>query len=476
LGEPGDLAFTINCVHQDGYIPLSHAPPMVVASLFSIIGGGSLGPEAPLVAICAALGGFVSRQLFKQTDTNVIRKHTLMGMAGVLAAFFGCPLGGSLFALEVCSRFGIEYFEHTVEAIFCGVLTVGFFRTFLGIPLGPIWSITAERHESVEPVSLLVGACIGLLGAFVGMMFTHGHWAVMGVYDRFGLLDNQFAVPRALLGCTVITIIGMFIPHTMFWGEEEFQTLAALETADKLPHVFPTSGLLGFEMDSCFHAIIVGVFKVVAVSFSVAGGYRGGFIFPFFSAGAAFGRSLVFIFPSLSPSLACLCFAAGINVSITKTSLATALILMKLSGEINLLPPILAASLTSLFATSYMPFIKTQVSRTEDGDIAEYRPSMPNPVSSVRALFKNLQLSSFLFKGGSIQLPHEDLTRRMSNTICRSRRNLLSGYHSVTSLRSTRPLRSASFVIDTDSDLYDPDRDAKRRSTFSQFNQRGYIA
>lgn len=35
-------------------------------------------------------------------------------MAGALAAFFGCPLGGSLFAMEVNSRFGIEYFEHTV--------------------------------------------------------------------------------------------------------------------------------------------------------------------------------------------------------------------------------------------------------------------------------------------------------------------------------------------------------------------------
>ena len=36
------------------------------------------------------------------------------GMAGALAAFFGCPLGGSLFAMEVNSRFGIEYFEHTI--------------------------------------------------------------------------------------------------------------------------------------------------------------------------------------------------------------------------------------------------------------------------------------------------------------------------------------------------------------------------
>jgi hypothetical protein len=111
LGEPGDLPYTISRVHHDAYIPMNHVVPMIVASLFSIIAGGSLGPEAPLVAICGALGGFVSRRLFRQKYVNVVRKHTLMGMSGALAAFFGAPLGGSLFALEVNSRFGVEYFE-----------------------------------------------------------------------------------------------------------------------------------------------------------------------------------------------------------------------------------------------------------------------------------------------------------------------------------------------------------------------------
>jgi H+/Cl- antiporter ClcA len=53
-------------------------------------------------------------------------------MAGALAAFFGAPLGGSIFALEVNSRFGVEYFEHMIEAVFCGVITLGLYRTFAG--------------------------------------------------------------------------------------------------------------------------------------------------------------------------------------------------------------------------------------------------------------------------------------------------------------------------------------------------------
>lgn len=148
-------------------------------------------------------------------------------------------------------------------------------------------------------------------------------------------------------------------------SEFEFQTVSTLSPAKTLAHIWPTRGLLGFEITGFWTALIVGFAKLLAISFTVSGGYRGGFIFPFFCAGAAFGRALVYLFPSMSPVVACLCFAAGINVAITRTSLATTIILAALSGEINAGPPVLAASLCSLFATSYMPFIKTQ-QRRED--------------------------------------------------------------------------------------------------------------
>jgi len=364
LGEPGDLAYTIQCVHKDAYIAMSHVLPMVAASQFSILGGGSLGPEAPLVAICAALGGFVSRTLFKQTRKNIIRKHTLMGMAAALAAFFGCPLGGSLFALEVNSRMGVEYFEHVVESIFAGEVCLAVFRGLANLPIQPIWTFD-QILDQANSMSIVTGALIGLLGAGVAALFSKFHWTVMGAFDKMGLLNNRNAVQRALLGSTVIVALGMLLPQTMFWGEFEFQTLSALAPASSLNHVFPTTGLFGFEMKSFVSCIAVAVGKLVAISFTVAAGYRGGYIFPFFATGAALGRALTAIIPSISAPVACLCFAAGINVAITRTALATSIILVYLSGEPNTMSPVLAASLISLFATSYMPFIKTQCERAD---------------------------------------------------------------------------------------------------------------
>merc|ERR1712151_381809 len=152
----------------------------------------------------------------------------------------------------------------------------------------------------------------------------------------------------------------------MFWGEEEFQIVATMQSAKFLPNIWPTTGLFGFEMDTPFKAFIVGMSKMVAISFTVAGGLRGGYIFPLMCTGSAFGRVIDAYTPETLPlQVSVLCMAAGMNVAITRTSMATTLILAFLSGEPCAIPPILMASLCSLFATSYMPFIKTQITRSD---------------------------------------------------------------------------------------------------------------
>jgi len=369
MGEPGDLPYTISRVHCEAYIPMDHVSPMVFASMFSILGGGSLGPEAPLVAICGALGGFVSRRIFRQSSTNVVRKHTFMGMAGALAAFFGIPLGGSLFALEVCSRFGVEYFEHLVESIFCGEICLMVFRSLSGLPIKPIWNFTSSmnpRMMECEPMQIILGAFIGLYGALLAYFFASFHWKNMEFFGKMNLLDNSRAVYRAWMGTIFIIIISLFIPHTAFWGEEEIQVVATMGPAKDLPNIWPPTGLIGFEMDGPFKVFLVGCFKLISISFTVAGGLRGGYIFPLMCSGSAFGRLLYFVLPETVPlQVVVLCTAAAMNVAITRTALATTLILAMLPGEPMAIPPILMASLCSLFATSYMPFIKSQITRSD---------------------------------------------------------------------------------------------------------------
>lgn len=252
-----------------------------------------------------------------------------------------------------------------MEAIFSGTVCLCVFRGLAGLSLGPIWLIQTTTLPDSTYITVMIGASLGLIGAGVAACFAFFHGWVMANFRSMGLLNNAKAVLRALAGASVLLFIGVLVPRTLFWGEAEFQTLATGADANTLPHVFPQLGLLGLQMNTFGTAMAVGICKMIAISFSVAGGYRGGFIFPFFAAGAAFGKGLTYIIPCLSPVLATLSIAAGINVAITRTGLATPLILCALAGEPNAIAPVLAASMVSLFATTYMPFIRSQVRRTD---------------------------------------------------------------------------------------------------------------
>jgi len=212
-----------------------------------------------------------------------------------------------------------------------------------------------------------IGAALGLFGAMMALIFTKFHFKVMEIFEYLNILDNEKVVWRSLLAAFVWIPIGMFVPHTLFWGETEFQQISMMAPSSYLTQAWPTHGLIDFEMDSCFKCFLVGFLKLITVSVSIAGGYRGGYIFPLFSAGAAFGKGLELLLPDALPiTYACLCVAAGINVAITRTPLGTTVVLTSLAGEQNCISAILAASLVSYFATSSMSIIGLQCTTPVD--------------------------------------------------------------------------------------------------------------
>lgn len=74
-------------------LPVLDRNNQICCSLFSIAAGGSLGPEAPLVAVSASASGYISMRYFKH-DIVMVRKCTIIGMSAGLSAFFGVQLGG----------------------------------------------------------------------------------------------------------------------------------------------------------------------------------------------------------------------------------------------------------------------------------------------------------------------------------------------------------------------------------------------
>ncbi|MGK7889580.1 MAG: chloride channel protein [Leptolyngbyaceae cyanobacterium] len=344
LGQPGEMAIVIDKVHDAGRLEPGQTPGMVATSLVSITAGGSLGPEAPLVQINGSTGSWIADKL--RLNVAATRIMTFCGMGAALAAFFGDPIGGPLFALEIPHRRGIEYYEAIIPAAIAGIFSFGVFRFGTGLEVGGIYHFDLfEAVPTLSWVHLLEGAALGLVGGLAGILFISIFRFVKWLIRH---IEHQ-TIWLAILGGLGIGWIAVLFPQTLFFSEQQIET-QLIEPAASLTVLM----LLG-----------ICLAKMVAIAFTIHGGFRGGFIFPLFFTGASLGLAIAYGVPHVHPTIAMLCCMAAINVAITKTPVSTSIILTVLS-DTSILPIIAIASFTSFLLTSNIGLLKTQRSRAQD--------------------------------------------------------------------------------------------------------------
>ncbi|MBN2718284.1 MAG: chloride channel protein, partial [Deltaproteobacteria bacterium] len=81
-----------------GLLRLRTAPSRLICSIFTIAGGGSAGPEAPLVISGASIGSNLAR-LFRMKE----RQRVILvgcGASAAIASIFNAPVTGILFTME----------------------------------------------------------------------------------------------------------------------------------------------------------------------------------------------------------------------------------------------------------------------------------------------------------------------------------------------------------------------------------------
>ena len=341
LGLPGEMAVVIDRVHDAGRLEPEQTPGMIATSLVSITAGGSLGPEAPLVQINGSVGSWISEKLKLTVEST--RIMTFCGMGAALAAFFGDPIGGPLFALEIPHRRGLEYYEAIIPAMVAGICSFSIFRLGTGLSVGGIYNFNRFGElPTLSWVHLLEGAGLGLLGAGAGVLFIGifraMKWMIQKIEHRHILL--------AVIGGLGIGWIAVLYPATLFFSEQQIETRLLAQSAS-----YGMVMLLG-----------ICLAKMVAICCTIHGGFRGGFIIPLFFTGASLGLAVSMGIPSVHPTIAVLCCMAAINVAITKTPVSTTIILTVLS-DTAILPIIAIASFTSFLLTSNIGLLKTQRGR-----------------------------------------------------------------------------------------------------------------
>lgn len=354
LRTPGEISAVVNNIHvKHGRMDARQNPSMFFNSITSIVFGGSAGPEAPLVQLIGSSGSMLGEKLRLHGD--LVRTFTFCGMAAALGAFFGAPIGGALFALEIPHNRGLEYYEALIPSVVSALGAFVVFRTFIGYE-GALYHL--PELTGISMTAVFEGIGMGLIGAAIAVIF-------IVIFRKTKMLLSplkQQPVIRGLvgglaIGLLAITIPADFVTTPLFWSEYQIADLVngigILQTNYTL---WGATGLL---------ALLVMV-KMASIGFTLHSGYRGGFIFPLFFIGAASGIAISMATQQFIPlPVAIIGLMAAVNVGVTKTPISTSVILISLTGG-SLFPVVAAASITSYICTERIRLINTQQHRTDN--------------------------------------------------------------------------------------------------------------
>ena len=148
-----------------------------------------------------------------------------------------------------------------------------------------------------------------------------------------------------MIGGILLGIIAYYFPITRYFGHHQINQLIHED--------------FGIQL-----LVAIMVFKIIAISITVTSGWRGGFIIPLFFTGATLGLIIHHFFPGLNLGLTVVCCMAAINACVTRTPMSTTILLTALTG-FDYLTLILFARLTGYFLAPRIPFIQSQMDKSE---------------------------------------------------------------------------------------------------------------
>lgn len=335
LGNPGEIALIVDNIHfRGGRLDTRENPSMILASLASISAGGSAGPEAPLVQVTGSFGTWIASRLKLQGED--LRSLSLAAMAAGFTALFGAPLGGAFFALEILHhQHVLEYYEAILPAIVSSCASYIVFVVITHLDIGPTWNFPQYKLDNIDDFAMAI--LYGVVGAMAGWLFI----LIFRVCDRLFASLPAVVYLRTTLAGVGLAILAVMFPLTRYYGHHELNSVIGANFS------LPTLLCLAFV-------------KMLAISITVTGGWRGGIIIPLFFTGACIGKALASTIPSIEPVLAMICTMAALNAAITRTPVSTTLLMAKLTG-FSSFTPILFASLVGFFLAPKVPFITSQL-------------------------------------------------------------------------------------------------------------------
>jgi chloride channel protein, CIC family len=233
----------------------------VAASSVTIGFGGSVGAEAPIVYTGAAIGSNLARVM------GLSYKHMSIllgcGAAGAVAGIFKAPLAGILFTLEIL------LFNISVTSVLPLLVSAVTSATVSFIFFGKSFVFT-NSIESFTITNIPYYILLGILCGFISLYFTR---TTLAIEDKLKGIINPYK--RWLITASALGLLIFIFPPLYGEGYESLTALLNGDAGSAVgPNIFGDLIKERWSLLIFFSAIIF--FKVLAMSFTNAGGGVGG--------------------------------------------------------------------------------------------------------------------------------------------------------------------------------------------------------
>lgn len=311
-----------------GRMPVLRTMGSAVLSVLIVAMGVSLGREGAPKQAGAVFANFFS-DLGRLSDEQ--RRLLVASGAGAgMAAAYGVPLGGGIFALEVMR--GILALRYVLPALFASVTATAV--SWMLLPDAPTYLIPAySSTASVVLWALLAGPVAGVVSV--------GYVRLIGWADRNRPHGWQrLAAP--ILGLGLLGAVSSWFPQILGNGKDISQLAFTGQVAPLL------LGILVF-------------LKPAATALCIRCGAPGGLFTPSLTVGAMLGGILGYawsgIWPGVPPGLFALLGAGAVLAATTQGPISTVVLLMELTGRDRsfILPLMLACVSATLVARTIEP-------------------------------------------------------------------------------------------------------------------------
>jgi H+/Cl- antiporter ClcA len=312
---------------------LRHLQPVtkMVAASVSLGSGASLGPEGPSVEIGANFGVLLAQVLQMSQE----RQRLLLGAgaAAGLAAGFNAPIAGVFFALEVV--LGTTFATSAVSVVLLAAVVAALIAQ---IGLGGQPAFTLPVYEVRSPLEFPLYMGLGIFASLVSITYTQSlrlaRACFQGEVPGFRWLSRIPPYAHPVIGGACVGGMAVHWPQILGIG---YETIEAM-----LQDVKFSLQLL----------VVLLVIKLVMTAISLGSGLVGGIFAPAMflgaSLGAAYGKILAAIAPSLSeymaapPAYAMVGMAAVLAAS-ARAPLTAILLLFELTRDYRIVLPLMAA-------------------------------------------------------------------------------------------------------------------------------------